>query len=52
MRYVEHKIATGGKGHSVNIIYERALKELPGRLVITIYENYALVVIGLFIYII
>lgn len=31
MRYVEHKVATGGKGHSVNIIYERALKELPGR---------------------
>jgi len=30
MRYVEHKIATGGKGHTVNIIYERALKELPG----------------------
>ena len=31
MRYIEHKVASGGKGHSVNILYERALKELPGR---------------------
>jgi len=31
MRYIEHKISSGGKGHAVNIIYERALKELPGR---------------------
>lgn len=31
MRYIEHKISHGGKGHAVNILYERALKELPGR---------------------
>ena len=30
LRYVEHKTHTGGKGRSLNIIYERALKELPG----------------------
>lgn len=30
MRYIEHKISHGGKGHAVNILYERALKELPG----------------------
>ena len=33
MRYVEHKKAAGGKGGAaaVNMIYERALKQLPGR---------------------
>ncbi|XP_065067886.1 pre-mRNA-splicing factor SYF1-like [Rhopilema esculentum] len=30
MRYVEHKTTTGGKNQAVNLIYERALKELPG----------------------
>ena len=30
MRYVEHKTATGGSNQAVNLIYERALKELPG----------------------
>lgn len=30
MRYIEHKVGTGAKGHPVNILYERALKELPG----------------------
>lgn len=33
MRYVDHKKATGAKGSTaaVNMIYERALKQLPGR---------------------
>lgn len=30
MRYVEHKATTGGSNQAVNLIYERALKELPG----------------------
>ncbi|XP_065661534.1 pre-mRNA-splicing factor SYF1 isoform X2 [Hydra vulgaris] len=30
LRYIEHKIGNGGKDHVVNLIYERALKELPG----------------------
>ena len=31
MRYVEHKTTTGGRNQAVNLIFERALKELPGR---------------------
>ena len=33
MRYVDHKKAAGTKGGAaaVNMIYERALKQLPGR---------------------
>jgi len=30
MRYIEHKTSTGGSNQAVNLIYERALKELPG----------------------
>ena len=36
LRYIEHKIGNGGKDHVVNLIYERALKELPGRCLLLI----------------
>ena len=31
MRYIEHKQSVNTPDASVNLIYERALKELPGR---------------------
>eukprot|EP00794_Sanderia_malayensis_P015651 gene15651-17230_t len=30
MRYIEHKTSTGAKNNNLNLLYERALKELPG----------------------
>ena len=41
MRYIEHKVASGGKRHSVNILYERALKELPGRYNTTFFDFFS-----------
>ena len=31
MRYIEHKSQTGSSRAILNMVYERALKELPGR---------------------
>ncbi len=48
MRYITHKLQTTGKNQNVNLLYERALKELPGRLVsensIVVFTHYHVLV--------